>query len=115
MKSKNPNNLFRKVLGVGLVCFLLYVILSTLVFNFLLKYYGACGKAVLLNKTNRVRYHKATLYYNFYHDGEIYQVNSLEEDLTRVGDTINVVYLKFLPYVNRPTVYFKENEILRCE
>ncbi len=115
MVSKNSNSLLRKLLGIGFVCYLLYVILSTYVFNFLLKHYGACGEAILINESNRVRYHKATLMYNFYYNGEDYKSNSLEEDLTRVGDTINVVYLKFLPSVNRPTIYFEEDEILNCK
>ncbi|PSR52607.1 hypothetical protein AHMF7605_03235 [Adhaeribacter arboris] len=115
MIRKNSNSLLGKLMGIGFVCYFLCIILSTPVFNFLVKHYGICGEAILINESKRIRYHKATLLYNFYYHGVNYKSDSLEEDLTRVGDTIRVVYLKFLPSVNRPITYFEEKEIFSCK
>ena len=83
-----------------------WVLLKTILGNVLLKDNGVCVKALLINEQNRVRSHKATLLYQFMYKNKVYEGNSLEEDLTKVGDSVCIVYLQSFPSINRPVKYF---------
>jgi hypothetical protein len=72
---------------------------------------GFCSKAILIDKIAYTKSSKPTLYYRLTVDGRDYEQNSLEEDLTKVGDSVCVVYLKSFPSINSPLKYFDKNEI----
>ena len=90
-----------------------YIFLKTIIGNALLKNGGKCIAAVLINEQNRVRSHRATLLYEFKYNGNSYKGNSLEEDLTKIGDSVCVIYLESFPGINRPIKYFN-NETVTC-
>ena len=87
------------------------LILKGILGDLILKSSCTCIKALLITKTSRVRYAKATLYYRFILGNETYEGNSLVEDLSKVGDSVCIVYLESLPSINRPISYFKKGEI----
>ncbi|MBZ5858556.1 hypothetical protein [Flavihumibacter profundi] len=88
-----------------------FFLLCSIIVDILLKSKGECKMAILTNEKNRIRSQKSTLFYEFYIQNRKYKGNSLEEDLTRVGDSICVVYIKIFPGINRPIKYFKQDEI----
>jgi len=102
--------LFRKY--AFLIPFLVIALL--LVGNFLgdtlLKIDGKCGKGILINK--RI-YTRTTIHltYAFYLDGRTYTGNSQEGDISKVGDSVCIVYLSYFPGINRALKYFDEGEI----
>lgn len=108
-KKKKTKNYLQKLTVITVVGYLVYIIALTHVANFLLRHFGTKGRAVFISETSRVRYHKATLYYVFSHRNNQYTNNSLEEDLSKVGDSIDIVYLKTFPSINRPVSYFEND------
>lgn len=99
--------MFLTVLSV----FILLYFLKPGLGNLALEKTGICSKGILLNETERVRYHKPTLLYQLNINGIIYKGNSNIEDLSQVGDSICIVYLKRFPSINRPFSFFKDS---RC-
>ena len=99
---------------IVIVTWLSYILLRTTIGNIALKNFGKCTVSVLKNEIVYVRYHKNTLYYEFNYENKIYKGNSLEEDLTKVGDSVCVVYLESFPGINRPVKYFDKGEI-KCD
>ncbi|HTB52326.1 MAG TPA: hypothetical protein VK718_06080 [Ferruginibacter sp.] len=102
------------VLFGGLCCWILYLLISTLVGNALLKKEGKCSKAILTKNIINGRYQKSYLEYEFTYKGKTYTGNSLEEDLTKAGDSICIIYLESHPGTRRPIKYFDEGEI-KCD
>ena len=102
------------LLFVAIIAWLVYILLGTIVGNIALKNFGKCTKGVLKNEIVYVRYHKNTLYYEFTYENKIYKGNSLEEDLTKIGDSVCIVYLESFPNVNKPIKYFTKGEI-KCD
>jgi hypothetical protein len=98
---------------IGIMGWISYIFLKTIIGNALLKNGGKCIAAVLINEQNRVRSHRATLLYEFKYNGNSYKGNSLEEDLTKIGDSVCVIYLESFPGINRPIKYFN-NETVTC-
>lgn len=88
-----------------------FILLRAFIGDYMLKKNGVCAKAILINEQNRVRSQKATLLYEFNVNGKYYKGNSLEENLTRVGDSIYVVYLESFPSINKPLKYFEVGKI----
>jgi hypothetical protein len=98
------------------VLFIAYAILGTIVKVSLLKNKGKCIKGVLIPELSSFahRFTKAALIYEFTYEGKIYSGNSLEEDESKIGDSVCVVYLPSFPSINRPVIYFDPGEI-KCE
>lgn len=90
-----------------------FISVRTFIGDLLLKKSGVCAKAVLINEQNRVRSQRATLLYAFVVNGKNCNGNSLEEDLTKVGDSVCIVYLESIPGINRPLKYF-ESGTIKC-
>jgi len=93
------------------ILFLIYLIGKTVIGNVLLKGQGVCKMAVLSSKTTRIKYQKSTLVYSFTVGNKQYEGNSLEEDLSKIADSVCIVYMHALPSINRPVRYFKVREI----
>jgi len=77
--------------------------------NIILEYKGVCVKSVLTKETTKVRGLRSTLVYNFWIKGKVYSGNSNVEDLSKAGDSICVVYLDWMPSINRPLSSFAES------
>lgn len=88
-----------------------FILLRTFIGDYMLKKNGICAKAVLINEQNRLRSQKATLLYEFAVNGKSYDGNSLEEDLTKVGDSVCIVFLEAFPSINKPLKYFEDGKI----
>ena len=80
--------------------------------EFLLKKYGCRTKAIVTSRTLINSRAVSTPHYvfEFFYDDKFYEGNSLIEvkNKERVGDTIEVVFLKFLPERNRPIYFWNE-------
>lgn len=84
--------------------------------DLLLKKQGKCAKGVLTDQRYYVKRGPDCLYYHFTYDGVTYSGNSQEEDFSRAGDSICVVYLEYFPGINRAMKYFEEGKILcQCQ
>lgn len=98
-----------------LISFLYYVSIVpvTIIEMSYLKRSGKWTKAVLKHElvTYFNRQHYARIMYEFTYKGKKYEGNSLEDDLSTIGDSICVVYLESFPSVNRPVKYFDKGEI----
>lgn len=81
----------------------------------ILKNYGLCKESVLTNEIRYFRSHKPALSYNFWLNGKVYDGNSNVEDLSKVGDSICVVYLEWIPSINRPSSFFDEHMNCSCK
>gem|GEM_PF-1872629 len=68
-----------------------------------LKYYGRCTKGFV---TDRVRYARGTnsYYFEFAVEGKVYEGDSWLIDPASIGDTLEVVYLPLIPWVNRSVI-----------
>ena len=93
----------------------LYIVLKPFAEDFLLKSFGVCAKAGIVNKTVRIRHNKTDYKYQFWMIGQPYEGNSLITDPNKVGDTVCVVYLKKYPSVNRPVIYFSNFDACTCK
>lgn len=102
-----------KIILLLIILYVLYDLLGPSVGDFFLKRNGVCTKAVITSEILRVRYHRGELKYLLKVEGALYEGNSLEEDKSKVGDSICVIYLKDKPFVNRPEKYF-DNEVINC-
>ena len=80
--------------------------------EFLLKEYGCHTRAIITSKRSihRGGGAKPAYIFEFWYNGTLYEGNSLVEvkNKERIGDTIEVVFLKFLPERNRPIYFGKE-------
>ena len=83
--------------------------------EFLLKEYGCHTKAVITPQINFNHRSgaKPTYLFEFWYDDTLYNGNSFlevneKENRERIGDTIEVVFLKFLPERNRPVYFLDE-------
>lgn len=105
-----------KYLFIACVLFIAYALLGALVKVSLLKSKGKCIKAILIPELTSFvhRYTKASLVYEFTYEGKTYSGNSLEKDISKVGDSVCVVYLPSFPSINRPLTYFDSGEI-KCD
>lgn len=106
---------FRKTIGVLFIIFIILFFLKTSIGNYLLEIKGSCTKSVLTNETTKVKYHSPTLVYNFWINGKVYDENSNVEDLSKAGDSICVVYLEWMPSINRPLSFFDEPINCNCK
>lgn len=74
----------------------------------ILQIWGVQTKAVLAGtmappKWSNYRYRTPCYYYAFYKDGKLYEKNSaisIKDSLYHIGDTVNVLYLKSLPFIS---------------
>lgn len=82
--------------------------------NVLLKNYGICSKTVLIDKPIRPASSQRALLYGFFYNGKTYEGNSLEKDLSKVGDAGCIVYLKSFPGINQPITFFDSSDI-KCK
>jgi hypothetical protein len=73
---------------------------------------GKCKKAVL---TSSIVHYKGTQYleYNLEIDSKIYKGDSNIKDLTKIGDSIEIVYLDWAPQIRR-TKDFLNKENCNC-
>jgi hypothetical protein len=102
-----------KVLVIACILLFVYAFLSAFIKTAILKRSGICIEAVLISEmsSSTHRYTKASLMYQFTVEGEVYKGNSLVNDVSKVGDTVCVVYLKSFPSINRPLIFFDKNEV----
>lgn len=78
--------------------------------NILLRSYGVTTQAVVTSTiTESIRRSSRAYYlYEFEYDGKKYRGSSLikEKEEDRIGDSVNVVFLEFLPNCSRQSEYF---------
>lgn len=86
-------------------------IFKSVIGDFFLKKSGACIKGVLVNKTVRTKGHKPDLLYEFKYEDKIFDGNSLTYDISKIGDSVCVIFLKKIPFVNRPIEYFNPSQV----
>ncbi len=117
MKKKKSFKIdnFRKWLGYIFILFFTLFFLKIAIGNFLLKNQGICIKSILTNELLETRSHKPTLIYNFWLNGKKYDGNSNIEELNKVGDSISIVYLKWMPSINRPISFFEKPINCNCK
>ncbi|KAF2327389.1 hypothetical protein [Flavobacterium daemonense] len=113
-KSVKIDN-FRKWLGYTFILFFILFFSKIAIGNLLLKSQGICTKSILTNELSKIRGHKPTLVYNFWLNGKRYDGNSNIEELNKVGDSICVVYLKWMPSINRPISFFEKPINCNCK
>ncbi|HEV8269993.1 MAG TPA: hypothetical protein VGQ04_01740 [Chitinophagaceae bacterium] len=89
----------------------LFFLLRSIVGDKILKQNGKCKVAFLIDDISKIKSQKATLIYEFTIGNKKYKGNSLEEDLTKVGDSVCIVYLESFPSINKPLKYFDIGEI----
>ncbi len=106
---------YRKVTGILFIIILASFFLKTSIGNYLLEIKGNCINSTLTNKTTKVRYHRPTLVYSFYVHGKVYYGNSNVEDLSKAGGKICIVYLEWMPSINRPLSYFDNQVNCNCK
>jgi hypothetical protein len=95
---------FRKWLGSIFIIFFVIYFFKIAIGNFLLE-----------NEVNHFRSHPDALVYNFWVNGKVYDGNSNVEDLSKAGDSICVVYLDWMPNINRPLSFFDESVNCNCK
>lgn len=103
-----------KIILVAILLYVAYDLISPSVYDYLLVRHGTCTKAVLTSSTIHVKYHKADFVYEFTIDGKAYRGNSLETDTAKVGDSVEIAYLKSMPSANRPIKYFDNFNSKNC-
>jgi hypothetical protein len=106
---------FRKWLGSIFIIFFVIYFFKIAIGNFLLEKTGFCKNAFLTNEVNHFRSHPDALVYNFWVNGKVYDGNSNVEDLSKAGDSICVVYLDWMPNINRPLSFFDEPVNCNCK
>jgi hypothetical protein len=74
--------------------------------DILIKYQGLCVKAIITDTEVGGRGSDPTLLYTFNLNGQSYHGLSLIKDKKRIGDTICVGYLKGIPSMNRPLIFY---------
>ena len=94
-----------------IVIYAISIVLWTLFGNYLLKKNGNCTNAILINEQIDAQASKPTLVYEFVINGKNYKRNSLVDDLSKVGDSVCIIYLVGCPSINRPLKYFELGEI----
>ena len=74
------------------------------------KAYGVKTNAVITPNTSSLfhRYTTSCYLYEYQVDGKTYEGNSLveERDSSKIGATIQILYLDWLPWFNRPVYYW---------
>ena len=104
-----------KFFGYIFISFFIIYFLKTGIGNYLLGKVGICKNAFLTNEVNHFRSHPDALVYNFWINGKVYDGNSNVEDLSKAGDSICVVYLEWMPSINRPLSFFDEPINCNCK
>lgn len=80
--------------------------------DLLLKNYGRCATANLTTELQSVKYVKPTYVYSFYVAGKEHKANSrIEEKTASIPQQLCIVYIPFLPSVNRPLSYFQSLDV----
>ncbi len=113
-KKETKFDKFRKILGILFIVFFSLFFLKIGIGNYLLKGNGICAKAILTDEITGVRGHKDTLVYKFWIDGKAYDGNSNVEDLSKAGGNICIVYLEWMPSVNRPLSFYDGSISCNC-
>lgn len=108
-------NKLNLIFRFSIISVIVYMLIKPGLGNIALKYYGKCSKAVLINETIQLRYQKPLLLYQFNVLDEFYKGNSSIEDLSKSGDSICIVYLNYLPSINRPISFFEEPINCNCK
>jgi hypothetical protein len=108
--QKSLNRLWG-LLPILLILFVVFV--CNFCYDFVLKKYGSCGTAVLIDEKIYSKT-STTLYYEFHYGNKISKGNSQEHNLNKVGDSIRIIYLKSFPIINRALEYFDAGEI-KCD
>lgn len=77
--------------------------------EFLLRHYGLQTKAVIIDEKNTITNsfnNQHSYLYLFKIDGKIYK-NNAADSTVKVGDSIEVIYDRYDPKINRPLYYIK--------
>lgn len=114
-KKKAPKNI-KEIIGRIYFCIcvviLAYAIIGVPILTHILKKYGTKTEAVITSNTSTWlhRWTTSCYMYEFYVDNNTYEGNSLvkEDDASKIGTKIQILYLDWLPWFNRPTYYWND-------
>lgn len=96
------------IVCVGLLA---YCFIATPILLHILKKHGNKTEAVITSTTiGGPRYTKPNYIYEFYVGDKTYEGNSLvdERDSSKIGTKIQILYLDWLPWFNRPVYYWDD-------
>jgi hypothetical protein len=110
MREKTNNKLVI-LFFAAFFSWIIYLAGSTFIENHLLKNEGKCGKAILTNFVIHAHNLQRTLQYEFTYKGKTYTGDSLEDDLTKAGDSVCIIYLESYPGMNRAVKYFDGDKL----
>ena len=94
--------------GFLVIIFITYfIVVSSIktIENFRLKRTGIYTKAIVYDQRHVGSKGVIKTYYEFMVDGKHYQGSSINNDNAKNGDTLNIVFLKSNPKVNRPKTF----------
>ena len=98
-------NIFWIALGIGCIVFFIYKVAKNNYTDYLLKNKAQFTKAVIIDERNYLGNHPVkaefSYSYRFEINGERYTGNAHDKSL-RIGDTIDVEYVKDNPNLNKP-------------
>ena len=94
------------------VCLLAYTVIAIPILLGLLKAYGVKTNAVITPNTSSLFHRHTTSCYLYEYQvySKTYEGNSLveERDSSKIGATIQILYLDWLPWFNRPVYYWDD-------
>ena len=89
-----------------------YAAIGVPILLYMLKKYGTKTEAVITSNTSTWlhRWSTSCYLYEYYVDDKTYEGNSLVEegDVSKIGTTIQILYLNWLPWFNRPIYYWDD-------
>jgi hypothetical protein len=98
---------------IVLPLFLTYVFGNYFISNSLLRRGGYCTKGILVS-TTLGGHSSPKFWYHFRIDGKTYDGLVAQDGVSKLGDSICIVYWPRWPHVNRPFSFFDAGEV-RCD
>jgi hypothetical protein len=109
LRTKKKNAVIPKIIGLVFLILFIYPFISTGLFSyFLIKNYGICTKALVLEETNGGRYSSNTYKFQFSIKGKIIKGNLAKNEDYKPGDSVCVIYCSFYPEENRSCNFYNK-------
>lgn len=114
--NKKPPKDIKDIIGIIYfsicVAVFAYTAIGVPILLYMLKKYGTKTEAVITSNTSSWlhRWSTSCYLYEYYVDDKTYEGNSLVEegDVSKIGTTVQILYLNWLPWFNRPIYYWDD-------
>ena len=115
-KKANNQKSLKEIIGIVYfsICIgvFAYAVINATILSSIIKKYGTKTEAVITSNTSTWlhRWTTSCYMYVFYVDGETYEGNSMveEDNTSKIGTKIQILYLDWLPWFNRPIYYWDD-------